>query len=146
MDTPALAIVSLRRQLARPPGKDPLARPSHGRHRKDLPAAFSVPGGRGLALERDGYACACCGISIIGKRYRLHPRKPGKAGQDAPENLITLLARHASHADPVKGYRLSPQEDPLLVPVLYALPAGPAWCWLTPDGKRTTVPPAGASC
>jgi hypothetical protein len=62
-----------------------------------------------------------------------------------PENLITLLASHAGRADPVMGYRLSPQEDPLLVPMLYALPAGPAWLWLTPDGKRTTVPPDGAS-
>jgi hypothetical protein len=112
--------------------------------RKDPLAAFLAPTGRGLALERDGYACACCGMSIIGKYYRLCPRKPGKAGQAAPENLVTLLASHASRADPVKGYRLSPQEDPLLVPVLYALAAGPAWCWLTRDGKRTTVAPDGA--
>lgn len=101
--------------------------------------------GRGLALERDGYACACCGMSIIGKRYRLRSRKPGKAGQTAPENLITLLTRHASQANQVNGYRLSARQDPLLVPVRYALPTGPAWFWLTPDGKRTTDPPALAA-
>jgi hypothetical protein len=99
-------------------------------------------GVRELALERDGYACVCCGMSIIGKRYHLRPRKPGKAGQAAPENLITLLARHARHADPVTGYRLSPQQDPLLVPVRCALPGGPAWFLLTLDGKRTAVPRA----
>lgn len=145
MITPALSVVSLRRKLQLPRGTDPRARPSRGSSRKEPFAAFLAPTGRGLALERDGYACVCCGTSIIGKYYRLCPRRPGKAGRAAPENLITLLASHASHADPVKGYRLSPQEDPLLVPVLYALATGPAWCWLTPDGKRTTVPPAGAA-
>jgi hypothetical protein len=123
------SIVSLRRTLHLPPRRDTLAWP--------------LVGGRGLALDRDGYACACCGESIIGQRYRLRPRKPGKTGQAAPENLITLLARHASRADPVKGYQLSRRQDPLLVPVLYALPTGPAWFWLTPDGKRTTVSPLG---
>jgi hypothetical protein len=135
MITSALAIMSLHRKLPLPP---------LGRPRKAPVAALLAPGGRGFALERDGYACVCCGRSIIGKRYRLRPRKPGKAGEAAPENLITLLAWHASHADPVTGYRLSAQQDPLLVPVRYALPAGPTWFWLTPDGKRTTFPPAGA--
>jgi len=123
MITSALAIMSLRRRLPLPPR----FRPPCLRLRKDPFAAFLARGTRELALERDGYACVCCGRSIAGQRYRLRPRKPGKAGRAAPENLITLLARHASHADPVTGYRLSAQQDPLLVPVRYALPAGPAW-------------------
>jgi hypothetical protein len=116
-----------------------------------------VSGLRGLVLERDGYACVCCGQSVIDQAYSIRLRKPASQGGKAvPENLITLLGRGCeSHrgrvelcrdpADAVKGYRLSAGQDPLLVPVSYGRPAGPARFWLLADGTRTAAPPDGAT-
>jgi hypothetical protein len=103
---------------------------------------------RALVLERDGYACACCGVSVIGKHYSLQHRKRRSQGgrSDAP-NLLTVLgdgttgchARIDSRVDPhdeAKGYTVRSHDDPALIPVMYFSEGGSGFAaWLCADGS-----------
>lgn len=117
---------------------------------------------RKLVLERDNYACVCCGRSIIGQPYSLQHRRAKKMGGsrlpwiDQPQNLVTVLGSgttdcHArmearGAADKFKGYVISewPQIDPRFIPVEVVSEDGRRWMWLTPDGRRTFTPPVDA--
>jgi hypothetical protein len=105
---------------------------------------------RKLVLERDGFACVCCGTSIIGRRYSLL-RRAGQ-GPDTPENLITVLGwgtedccgriyLFRTRADKAKGYRLMAGEDPANEPMVIFTEDGGALVWLTASGTYSTEPP-----
>ncbi|TYK45217.1 HNH endonuclease [Actinomadura decatromicini] len=90
---------------------------------------------RELVLERDDWACFCCGATIIGQQYSLQHRLARRLGGtsdpliNSPANLVTLLGsattechgrvegRHS--ADHVAGYRLKTGQDPANTPVLH---------------------------
>lgn len=115
---------------------------------------------RTAVLERDGYACVCCGRSVIGQRYSLQHRvRKGMGGSrvpwiDQPQNLLTVLGTgttgcHArmetrNPADRERGYwvPVNPEIDPRFVPVTVVTEFGTAVCWLTPDGKISNDAPA----
>jgi hypothetical protein len=117
--------------------------------RSPIPASV-----RKLVLERDGYACVCCGRSIIGQRYSLgHRLRASQGGLATPSNLLTFLGwggelchgRIDSRRDPAdeaKGYTVRSFEDPAMVPVLIMSPYGSgAMVWLTADGRYSTESP-----
>jgi hypothetical protein len=88
-----------------------------------------TPKVRRLVLERDGYACFCCGQSIRGQRYSLgHRLRASQGGKAVPSNLITLLGaggeqhhgridQRRDPADEQRGYTVRSNRDPAKVPV-----------------------------
>jgi hypothetical protein len=122
-----------------------LLRDAPGGHADDAEVPWPV---RRLVLARDNWACLCCARSVLGQPYAIHLRKPWHLGGDtSPENLITVRAecgeRMRARCDPVdeaRGYQLRPWDNPAVLPVLYATPAGPAKVWLLPDGGRAFEP------
>ena len=116
-----------------------------------------TPKVRKLVLERDGYACVCCGKSVLGERYSLaHRVRASQGGQAVPENLVTLLGwggelchgrvdlyRDSADGQGAKGYRLPSGADPASEPVLIVSEHGSgALMWLTPRGTYATEPPS----
>jgi hypothetical protein len=103
---------------------------------------------RKLVLERDGYACFCCGKSIIGQRYSLgHRLRASQGGKPVPSNLLTFLGwggelhhgRIDSRRDPAdeaKGYTVRSWDNPLLIPVMVFSEGGSGFtAWLGDDGQ-----------
>jgi hypothetical protein len=113
---------------------------------------------RKLVLERDGYACVCCGWSILGQPYSLqHRKRRSQGGGNSPPNLITVLGtgttgchlRIDSRIDPEdeeKGYTVRSWQDPADVPVMVFSEHGSgATVWLTADGRYSDEPPLGGA-
>jgi hypothetical protein len=85
---------------------------------------------RKLVLDRDGRACVCCGISIIGRRYSLgHRLRASQGGKAVPSNLLIFLGwggegchgRIDNRDDPhdeAKGYTVRSGQDPAQVGVM----------------------------
>jgi hypothetical protein len=102
-----------------------------------------TPEVRALVLARDGYACACCGVSVIGRRYSLgHRLRASQGGKPVPSNLLTFLGLggEACHgridqrrrpADEDRGLTVRSYMDPALVPVTLF------------DGRRVWLDDAG---
>lgn len=130
----------------------------------------SVPVSPALAqfvLERSGYACDRCGVSIIGRPFsRQHRRAKGAGGRrdgylNTPENLILLCGSATSPGchglvenSPVPGarteaYRLGfaikgEAQDPAAVPVFrhlreWQLPTADGWVPAEPLGELDTA-------
>jgi hypothetical protein len=117
-----------------------------------------TPKVRRLVLERDGYACVCCGQSIIGQRYSLgHRLRASQGGKAVPSNLLTFLGwggeachgRIDSRRDPedeAKGYTVRSWQDPALVPVmLFSEHGSGVSVWLTDAGTYVFEAPVGAA-
>ncbi len=125
----------------------PAAPPNPNRNSGPSPAV------RALCMARDGHACVCCGISVIGRPHSLgHRLRASQQGKPVPSNLLTLLglgtnpldpddhhARIDSRRDPsdeAKGYSLRSYQDPLLVPVTVFSASGSGIpLWLSDDGR-----------
>ena len=109
---------------------------------------------REMVLERDGYACVCCGVSIAGQPYSLqHRKRRSQGGDNSPSNLVTVLGtgttlcheRIDSRRDPAdeaNGYTVRSWADPEAVPVVLY---GRITVWLTDDGRYSTEPPGEAA-
>ena len=113
---------------------------------------------RNLVLERDGYACVCCGHSIIGQRYSLqHRKRRSQGGGNSPSNLITVLGtgttgcheRIDSRRDPAdeaQGYTVRSWQDPAQIPVMIHSEHGSGvTAWLTEAGTYAFEAPEGAA-
>ena len=111
---------------------------------------------RALVLARDGYACVCCGHSVIGQVYSLqHRKRRSQGGGNSPANLLTVLgdgtrgchARIDSRIDPhdeAAGYTVRSTQDPALIGVLYVSEHGSGvLMYLGADGSLAPDPPVG---
>jgi hypothetical protein len=113
---------------------------------------------RRLVLERDGYACVCCGMSVIGRPYSLqHRKRRSQGGDNSLPNLITVLGtgttgcheRIDSRRDPedeARGYTVRSWDDPALISVMVFSEHGSGvTAWLTQDGGYSYEAPEGAA-
>ena len=112
------------------------------------------PAVRKLVLERDGYACVCCGRSVIGQPYSLqHRKRRSQGGDNSASNLVTVLGTGttACHeridsrrdpADEAKGYTCRSWQEPAEIPVMVFSPGGSGMTvWLSADGRYLTEAP-----
>ena len=109
---------------------------------------------RELVLLRDGYACVCCGRSVIGQIASLqHRKRRSQGGTNLPSNLVTVLgdgtrgchARMDSRCNPhdeARGFTVRTYDDPALVPVMLHGQQGGVTVWLTDSGQYSLKPPA----
>lgn len=144
--------MSALRRSPMPARRRPLRRrsPAHARRRDTGPSRRI----RALVLARDGYACVCCGRSVIGQRYSLqHRQRRSQCGSSLPDNLLTVLGdgtagcheRIDSRRDPhdeARGYTVRSGLDPALVPVMICGEQGGVTVWLGADGSYVTERPA----
>ena len=113
---------------------------------------------RALVLERDGYACVCCGTPIAGRPYSLqHRKRRSQGGGNSPSNLVVVLGtgttgcheRIDSRRDPgdeAKGYTCRSWQDPALVPVEIRRADGRTErVWLWDDGRYHQEAPQGVA-
>lgn len=132
------------------PGRQSLAQRPQGR-KDGIPDRV-----RKIVLKRDGFACVCCGASIIGQRYSLaHRVRAAQGGKPVPENLVVLLGwggelhhgRVDLYRDPEdgigkKGYRLPSTADPAMEPVwVVSAGGGGTLVWLTSGPEYSLKPP-----
>ena len=136
-------------------GSRPRPNPGHARGSGNSGPTATV---RRLVLERDGYACVCCGTSVIGRRYSLgHRLRASQGGKAVPSNLLTFLGlggelchgRIDARRDPAdedKGFTVRSFQDPALVPVMFFEPDGSgALVYLLDDGTVSATPPVGGA-
>lgn len=111
-----------------------------------------------LVLERDGWCCAACGVSVISQQYSLQHRKArGVGGDNSPCNLVVLCGSatspggchlRAEQRDPHMngaGFQLFSWQDPRLEPVMLNGCDGGVTVWLSEDGRYSTEAPKGAA-
>lgn len=125
---------------------------------KRKPPRYTGPGKltRETVLERDGYACVCCGQSVIGQVYSLqHRKRRSQGGSNCTCNLLVVLGsgstghhwRIDSRIDPedeAKGYTVRSGQDPASVPVMVFEADGSGLSqFATCDGAWSTAAPEG---
>jgi hypothetical protein len=65
-----------------------------------------------LVLARDGYACVCCGVSVIGCRYSLqHRKRRSQGGDNCPANLLTVLGSGTTDCHLRIDSRIDPEDE-----------------------------------
>jgi hypothetical protein len=130
------------------------------RRRRDTGPSAKV---RLQVYERDGYRCACCGQSVVGRPRSVgHRKRRSQGGTNDMSNLVTFLGygngmtgdedhhyridRRVDPLDEERGLTVRRHLDPALVPVKTRREDG-SWLaeWLTGDGKRVTERPEGAA-
>lgn len=104
---------------------------------------------REQALERDGRACAGCGIPVRpGMWWSLQHRVRRQVGGHRLSNLLVLCgsgtsrgchreAENRTEVTHLRGLWLRIDENPLEHPVQYATADGPKWFLLNDQGDRT---------
>lgn len=116
-----------------------------------------TPKVRDLVLVRDNWQCAGCGKPVGGAFtwWSLQHRKArGVGGDSSPQNLVALCGsatsrgchRRCEDRDEEmheRGLWLRGDENPLLVPVMYATEDGGFTRYLTADGGLSEDAPAG---
>lgn len=116
---------------------------------------------REAVYERDGYACVCCGRSILGRPHSVgHRLRRSQGGTNDAWNLVTLLGlgdgrldddhhkRIDNRSDPhdeARGLTVRSHEDPALVPVMIHGENGGALLYLTSDFEYSERPPEQVS-
>lgn len=116
-------------------------------------------------LERDEYACVCCGQSILGQWYSLQHRDARGMGgtsdpaANLPSQLITMLGtgttgchgrvelwlgEDGGREDSRKGYRLEEGQDPRKTAVWYVREHWAGWRRPADDGRLLDYDPADA--
>jgi hypothetical protein len=111
---------------------------------------------RHLVLERDGFACVCCGWPTLGQVYSLqHRKRRSQGGDNSPPNLVTVLGdgttgchqRIDSRIDPedeARGYTVRSWQNPADVPVMiFSKWGGEVMKYLTEDGRYSDSRPEG---
>jgi 5-methylcytosine-specific restriction endonuclease McrA len=136
--------------LARRSGIRPVSARREGAGRKTAARRDTGPSRkvRALVLARDGYACVCCGQSVIGRPYSLqHRKRRSQGGGNSASNLVTVLGtgttlcheRIDSRRDPhdeARGYTVRSWQDPALIPVMIFSEGGSGvTAWLWDDGE-----------
>jgi len=90
---------------------------------------------RQAVRERDGFACVCCGTSIIGRPSSIgHRKRRSQGGTNSLSNLLTFLGfgdgrtaddhhwridKRIDPMDELHGYTVRREGNPLLVSVTY---------------------------
>jgi len=93
------------------------------------------PATRQAVRERDGFACVCCGTSIIGRPSSTgHRKRRSQGGTNSLSNLLTFLGygdgrtaddhhwridKRIDPMDELHGYTVRRAGNPLLVSVMY---------------------------
>lgn len=133
--------------------------PGPGRSRNQHPRGSGPSAAlRELVLERDGRACVCCGLSVVGQVYSLqHRQRRSQGGRNVASNLITMLGdgTRGCHArvdsridleDEAKGFTVRSWDDPALVPVMvFEADGSGALVYLLDDGSVSATPPLGGA-
>src|ERR1039458_5875279 len=103
---------------------------------------------RQLVLTRDGYACVCCGKSIIGQQYSIqHVKRRSQGGTNTATNLITLLGTGitACHGridsrvdkrDEYRGYTVRSGGDPTATQMWLVTGFGSRWVLRRSEERR----------
>lgn len=116
---------------------------------------------RNLVMEREGRACAACGVSVTGQPFSIQHRRPrGMGGTSDPaanslSNLVLMCGTGvtgchglAESRDPemnARGFWLTFGEPPAETPVMLASEHGSGvLVWLDDDGGYSAAPPAGS--
>jgi len=113
---------------------------------------------RAVVLERDGCACVCCGVSILGRTWSIqHRKRRSQGGTNCTCNLLTVLGsgttghhfRIDSRIDPedeAKGYTVRSRKVPRLVPVMvFDASGGGTALFPACDGQWRTTPGEAAA-
>ena len=68
---------------------------------------------RKAVYERDGYACVCCGQSIIGRLHSVgHRKRRSQGGSNETSNLLTFLGDGSGRFDDDHHRRIDMRRDP----------------------------------
>jgi hypothetical protein len=113
---------------------------------------------REAVYERDGYACVCCGASVLGRPRSLgHRLRRSQGGSNAASNLLTFLGRgdgstgqddhhkridnRTDPHDEARGLTVRSGTDPATVPVMIHGEQGGSLVYLTDDFEYTSAAP-----
>lgn len=143
-----------RNSLKRGTGLSRASQPSRSAwKRKRSGSTDPSPAMKAAVRKRDDFACARCGINVLGRNHSIHHRvRRSQGGRNTMENLVTLCGDGVAGchgwvhgnvaAARTGGWILLGSDNPALEGVTYAGEIDPQpVLWLTRDGKRITADP-----